>query len=465
MEPFVTDPGPRFGPSDDEPVIAPAPEELTSDFLQRPFPEPRDPQPDAATVTLDNSEALLTDPIPDEESTASVAADSATELFRAEGLKLQVLGADIRFGLNTRFTYNDNILASATNPESDFVTLVTPTIVVGFGDIQERNRNFLLLEYAPTLQSYATRSDLDTIDQFLNLRANYVLSRSTVSPLFRYVEQTDTDDQLGRRNRRTTLFAGLTTTYALTGKTAIQSGLTATGNASEFGVNNEVYAANLFLLYQLTPRTGLALGGSLGYVAIEGGDYQTFQTINAKFTYEGSAKLTYGFTLGAENRQSTTTVFSQTLVETGNPLVPFAFQLESNRETTNQLTPIFELTLRYQPFAATSINLLAFRRVQASSFQAGEIVNLTGLQLSASQRLIQRVFLEVLARYELNEYDFRQSDDRQDNIVIFQPRLRYAFHDDEYSVSLFYSYRENQSTVQSVSYTNSIFGLEFDLDF
>ncbi len=461
-----TDPLPD--PRNDEPVIGPAPEELDPDFFTRPASPPSadpDPLADESGISRENSDALLTDPIPDEESTASVAAAESIQLFRMEGAKFQIFGADIRFGLNTRFTYNDNILTSETNPTSDYVALITPTIVIGIGDVELEEENFFLLEYAPTFQRYATNTELDTVDQFFNVRTRYNLSRFSFLPGFRYIQQTDTDDEIGRRNERTTVSANLTTIYALSGKTGLQTDLSAAAYDSELGISNNVYTFGSYLLYQITDRTEITLGGSVGYVDIETGDYQTFQTLTGQLSYEGTSKLTYGLTLGAENRQSTTTVFSQSIVETGDPSFPFAFELEESQETTNELTPIFALSARYLPFDSTSLNFSASRRVSASSFSAGQVVNSTSFQLQASQRFIQRVFVEVLARYQFDEYEFESRDDRQDNIIVFQPRLRYAFHDDDYSVSLFYTYRQNQSTQTSVSYTNSIIGLEFDFDF
>ncbi len=460
-EPFTTLPGPEFGiPGSDagaEELTAPSPLDPVPARAARSFAPDR-PNPPAA----DESQPFVD---ADEESTAAVAAANAADLFRMDGAKIRIAGVDLRFSLDTRFTYNDNILTTESDPIADVVSFVTPGLLVGIGDFQDQRLNYFLLQYQPTLQNYADNSELNAVDQFFTIGALYGLSRFTVSPSFRYIQQTDTDDEIGRRNERTTTIASLATTYALSGKTALQSELSAAYYESELGVNNTVYSGSLFLAYALTGRTELSIGSTVGYVDVENGDYQTFETLTARIGYSGFDKIEFLFTAGAEARQSTSNQITQSIVATDDPLVPFEFRQETNTETSGTITPIFELGATYRPFQETSITLTAYRRQQASSFQAGQVIDQTGLRLDASHRVYRQFSLALLASYELSEYTFRSSNDRQDNVVVFQPRIRYDFNDDDYSVSLFYTYRENQSTISSVSYVNSILGMEFNFDF
>jgi uncharacterized protein (PEP-CTERM system associated) len=128
-----------------------------------------------------------------------------------------------------------------------------------------------------------------------------------------------------------------------------------------------------------------------------------------------------------------------------------------------KIDPVFSLGLNYQPFPATSINLVGFRNVVGSTDLAGQDYFATGFELNVSQQFFQKLVAAVSFGYENDEYfgtTVETPTDRVDNYVYVRPRLTYAFVD-WFSVSIWYEYRETVSTQESSSFFNNRAGLEF----
>ena len=115
--------------------------------------------------------------------------------------------------------------------------------------------------------------------------------------------------------------------------------------------------------------------------------------------------------------------------------------------------PSLVSALTYQPFPATSINLVGFRNVVGSSDLAGQDYFATGFELNLSQQFFQKLVAAVSFGYENDEYFGTTADtptDRVDNYVYARPRLTYAFVE-WFSVSIWYEYRETVSTKRAAA--------------
>src|SRR5205814_2268294 len=128
---------------------------------------------------------------------------------------------------------------------------------------------------------------------------------------------------------------------------------------------------------------------------------QTFEQVNARLTYQATAKLGLYASACAEFRQ-----------------------FDGNRSTYT--TPVFEVGLTHHPFEGTTINLAAGRSIYNSGFLGAQDFANTYVVGRFQQRLFRRFYLGLGGGYENSNY-FAAADNisapRNDDYWFIEPSL------------------------------------------
>lgn len=363
------------------------------------------------------------------------------------------------FRVTVRGVYDDNINLRQTNKESDFTTAIEPTLMLGFGDIEGRQENYLRFDYAPSGFIYAEHDENNTVQHLLGLTGQYRFRRLTLNlnQTIQLLDGTNLDnvtDEGPVRDRANLDVSGraevdiyttrLNASYFLTGKTFLSSGLGAVITDYAALLDSEVYSGDLFLNYVYSPKLVFGFGGAAGFAEVdEPSPDQTFQQARARVTYDYSGKLSFNASGGLEFRQ---------------------FK-DSGRD--QYTSPVFEIDANYKPFDGTAVRLSATRRTVSSAVLAGEDYATTGLVLTVRQRFLRRFSLGLTAGYENSDY-FSTTDapesGRTDNYYFAQPSIDMSVTR-FWTVGAYYLRRENDSSLGTFRFSANQLGLRTSLSF
>ena len=408
----------------------------------------------AASIAAADTAIQTEVPLPASEAEASAPA-------AATGA--EVANTPRRFHYAIRFTarslYDDNINISQTNRASDLITTFEPAILLGFGDTDGHQENYLLFNYAPSLFIYANHSEADAFQQLAHLEGQYSMSRLTlkVSQDVQILDGNNLDIATGTStvNDRVNLDAGqrtradifttrLDASYYLAGKTFLSAGIAASVNHYSTLISSEAISANGYLNYVYSPKLTFGVGGGVGYNVVDGSSPdQTSEQISVRMNYQATGKLTFSGSGGVEFRQF------------------------SGEGRGTFVSPVFDLTAEYQPFDGTSISLSANRRTQNSALLSGEDFSSTDFTVSAKQRLLRRFAVGLTIGYENADYFSTvasASSNRTDNYFFVQPSLD-AQVTRFWTVGAYYLHRNNDSSPASYSFYDNQVGLRTSLTF
>ena len=361
-----------------------------------------------------------------------------------------------RFGLTVRGVYDDNIFISNTNRVSDYYFAIEPFITIGFGDIEGRGRDYIRLDYMPSVILYVDHSNEDAVSHLIHLEGQYRFSRLTLT-LSQDVDILDgsnlnsTLDTTGlhanldaSQPTRLNLFVTrLRANYELSGKLFLTGEFDAYITDYPDFISSETLSGGLYINYNWTPKVTVGIGGTAGVALVDDPNPdQTFEQANVRFTYQATGKLFFNASAGVEFRQ-----------------------FDGNR--SEYTSPIFELGATYHPFDGTTITLAGVRRNLPSGFLPDQDFASTTVVLSIRQRLLQRLYLGVAAGYENDNY-FNTVDGvnatRDDNYYFVEPSLdvlitRY------WSAGVYYLHREDFSSIDFFSFYDNQVGVRTTIRF
>lgn len=348
--------------------------------------------------------------------------------------------------LDYRVFYGNGIQAAPGEGQSTFVQQITPGILLDLG-------RHWALDYTPTINFYSSDQFRDGVDQSVTLTGGFDYeawkfslthnSQFTEDPLVETGAQTD---QTGHATT-------LTASHALNDLLSCNLGVSQIIDLVSGLQDSYDWSTMDWLNYQYRPRltTGIGVGG--GYVLIEGdnnqgignGD-QTFEDLEGQVNWRVLNKLSFQLSAGAEDRQ-------------------FSAAGEGS-----SLSPIFSLSIQYEPFQVTQITLSASRSVSSSDYYlAAQQAEVTSVGLNVNQRLLRRFSLGVGLGYSITDYDVPSGAglsgaNRTDNDVSFNVRLSHPFYK-RGTWSLFYQYSDNDSTQQGFGFHSNQVGLEISYGF
>jgi hypothetical protein len=419
--------------------------DLTSD----PLPPISDPdlapitriiQPDLPSrAAVDSQVAQAPDP-------AAREASSMPRRFRYE---LEV---------NLRAAYDDNVTLAQDDRQEDFYALIAPKIVLGFGDVTDRHENYVLLNYAPSAYFFVDNSGFNTVEHIAHLEGQWRLSRLVLSLAQDirsvqssnldvagltggFVNQTNLD--VGGRQRLNTYATHLDAQYELTGKTSARAGLEYVLADYEDLIGSEIISGTVGLDYIYSPKLTVGLEARVGKSFVDApSPDQTFEQISLRSNYELTGKLKATGSAGVEFRQS-------------------------DAGTHDNVSPIFEIGVAYQPFDGTEIKFNTTRRTLNSATLNGQDFTSTQFVFSAQQRLLQRMYPSLTVGYQNQTYFSTVSglsSTREDNYYFIAPGFDVKITNFWFG-GVYYLHRANDSSFNNFSFDNNQIGVRSSLVF
>lgn len=366
------------------------------------------------------------------------------------------------FRLTLRGVYDDNIFLSEFNEVDGYYFAIEPGVTLGYGDIVGRSRNYIRLDYAPSIFLFVDNDEANAIQHLIRLEGQYSFPRLALgfSQDVHFLEGTNLgagtglgvnpvpginldaggDTDVNVFNTRGT-FA-----YDLTGKTFLSGGAHFTANHYDNGlIDSQTISGNLFINYNYSPKLVLGLGATAGYNWVESfNPDQTFEQINVRATYQATGKISLNAMAGFEFRQ-----------------------IEEDYGAGDYYAPVYELGAVYQPFDGTTVTVRGQSRTQNSAVLVGNNYASTNLTVGVRQRFLRRVYFGVAAGYEHSEYSNTiqfVDDSRRDNYFFIQPAVDITITP-WWTVGAYYLHRENDSNSPFFSFDNNQYGLRTSLTY
>lgn len=372
--------------------------------------------------------------------------DEAFEAEQAEQAgQAALLPADVsqkRWRITPLFTaevmYDDNIFLTNTDRVSDVIWTPSIGLIYELGDFREKKENYLSFQWVGMPVIYTKNTDQSGFNQYIALTLQYRIAKLVIKLDSSYSQITGSSRDVNTITTTQTFWNSLAFVYDYSQKTAFNLTFTQSTSITEDFQTTSQYQARAGMDYQLLPKTRVGFQGVAGLINSSDTPLQYLQQLLMQVYYNPTGKLSFAFSGGVQ-----------------------FLEFEGSDEV--KIDPVFNLGLTYQPFPATSINLVGFRNVVGSSDVAGQDYFATGFELNLSQQFFQKLVAAVSFGYENDEYfgtTVETPTNRVDNYVYVRPRLTYAFVD-WFSVSIWYEYRETVSTQESSSFTNNRAGLEF----
>jgi hypothetical protein len=334
--------------------------------------------------------------------------------------------------------YDDNIFLTNTDRVSDVIWTPSIGLIYELGDFRGKKENYLTAQWIGMPVIYTKNSEQNGFNQYVALSLQYRFSKLVAKLDSSYSHIRGSSRDVNTITTTQTFWNSLAFAYDYSEKTAFNWSFTQSTSSTESFQTTSQYHARAGMDYQLLPKTRVGLQGVVGLIDSSDTPLQFLQQLLMQVYYNPTGKLSFAFSGGIQ-----------------------FLEFEGTDEV--KIDPVFSLGLTYQPFPATSINLVGFRNVVGSSDLAGQDYFATGFELNLSQQFFQKLVAAVSFGYENDAYFGTTVDtptDREDNYVYVRPRLTYAFVD-WFSVSVWYEYRETVSTQQSSSFFNNRAGLEF----
>ena len=346
--------------------------------------------------------------------------------------------------LEARAIYDDNIFLSRPGrEESDFVFLLSPTLTYRRGDTMARRDSYILASANAAGSVFTDHGEENSVDYSLRFDAQKRLGKLAIGVDGKYQRLSGATVELSDRVDRDEAGARVRLLYDLSGRTNIEAsaGWNTVSYRERALEDYDEWVAETFVGYQVTGRTRIAGGGAVGSMDVEGRERQDFTRALIKVTTEASGKLTLDAKGGMEWRDTA---------------------------AGSQTTPVFNVLAEYRPTGRTSIGGSVFREVTASGSVEGENVTRTGASIRVQQKLGRSLTAGVEAGYEQLQYDATEGgtadSGREDAYFFVRPSLRYELREGR-RFELYYSHREDNSSVNLYDFDADQIGLAFACDF
>lgn len=413
---------------------------------------------------------IRSDPLPPigAEESASVASIAEPEPSLPEPDNSQILQSSVpqsreissmprrfRYELevNLRAVYDDNVTLSQADQREDFYASIAPEIVLGFGDVTERHENYILLNYSPSVYFFVDNSGFNTVEHIARLEGQWRINRLVLSLAQDvqsvqssnlnvggltggFVNQTNLD--VGGRQRLNTYSTQFDAAYELTGKTFLRAGLDyALADHEEDLIGSEIISGTVGVDYTYSPKLTVGLAATAGRNLVDApSPDQTFEQINIRSDYELTGKLKAVGSVGVEFRQS-------------------------DDGMHNEVSPIFDFGVTYQPFDGTEIKLNATGRTLNSATLTGQDFRSSQFVFSLQQRLLQRVYPSLTIGYQNQTYFSTingLSSTREDNYYFIAPAIDVKIMNFWFA-GVYYLHRANDSSFNDFSFDNNQVGV------
>jgi hypothetical protein len=333
--------------------------------------------------------------------------------------------------------YDDNIFLSGNNRVADLIWSMSAGFTFELGDFRGGYENYLNAGWIGIPVIYTNNPEQNAFNQNAYLGAQYRWTKlvATFNGAFSVVK--GPNREVSAITTTTNYSNSLRFGYDYSEKTGFNLEFRQSASLSDTFQNQKQYEARIGMDYQLFPKTRVGSEVVGGILDATGSPFQYFQQLLGRTTYEATQKLHIKFSGGMEFREFVG----------GQP---------------SKVSPVFRLGVEYTPFDGTFLSLAAYRNIVASTAFAGQDLTATGFEIVAQQRLFQKFIAGISVGYENDNYFGTTVDTlskRVDDYLFLRPKISYTFIE-WLSASVFYEFRQTQSSLPGSSFYDNRFGME-----
>lgn len=340
----------------------------------------------------------------------------------------------------TGVTWDDNIFLSSENPVEDTILSASVLARLQAGNFNDAYSSRAAIAYSPQGFVFLEHSDENSIDHDASGEIQHTWSRLTAGASAAYRKTSGGNPDFGERVDARVGEVEMLMAYALTGRTRAEvSGRYEDRRYDSEGSFDSTEAdGRIYVDYEASDKTHLAVGASKGQVDVDGGDSQEFHRALARVRGQLTSKTRLEAEGGADFRQ------------TG---------------AGDRTTPVFELAIRTAPATGTEAGLRLSREIEPSGSLGDQNYVRTGVSLTGSQRLTERFKFTLDAGFDHYGYEetrLGSRADREDDDFFVRPGIRYER--EHVNGSLFYEYRKNSGSSDYAYEVNRV-GLTLGTEF
>lgn len=289
------------------------------------------------------------------------------------------------------------------------------------------------------------------VNQQLSMVGTLAFNKLTLGMGISYLGLSGPSRDSGGNTERQLLTVSLTSSYAITAKTSIDWDLNVPIRQTNGGLDSNTLSSTVFANHLLNPKLETGLGVTVGTEEVHGtasqalqpgntmvqdGNAQIFKQLLSRVAFRPSPRLSIAGTLGVE------------------------FRSAGDKQVVN---PIFSFGGQWLLREGTSVGISAAQTVKSSESTANADYLSTSLTIGVSQRLGNRVSLDLSVGYQRATYGSTQSGislDRVDNLCTGQIGLNWNVNR-RWSSSLFYVYARNQSLTNGFQSSRAQFQMSY----
>jgi len=342
-------------------------------------------------------------------------------------------------------TYGNGIQSQPGQEQKTIVQTVSPGVGFDLGRVWR-------LDYSPSFTIYSDKAFKDTVDHSLHLSGatrygDWGLSIGQ-SVSLTSDPQVETARQTDQQNFSTTFNAGYQINGALSLDLSFVQDLNFAGGFTNSAGDSRAWSTMDWLNYHWGPfSVGAGLG--FGYNEIQfGANDNTFELYKGNIAWHVFRKVSLAINGGAQVMQF----------------------LDSSEPDT--VSPIYGVSLNWQPLSTTSFTLSANRNTSASTYFVNQVTESTGVNAGVSQRLLERLNLNLAGGYTETDYRLSfpvsgapaSSIARRDTYTFFSVGLSTAFLKHG-SGSISYSRSQNSSSDGGFAFSSDQIALQVSYGF
>ena len=398
------------------------------------------------------------------------ALAGATTVFAQQTSPLFQIGSvDVRPHASYSLVYDDNIFLDNKDKnvggrgnagrDHDFIHIFTPGLRVNAGDVGQRQSAYFDANYSIAISRFTDNSGADAHDQNASVELGGKLNRLSLAAKQTLTTQSDADVAnlaANGRVRRKTWITNIDTDYEISDKTSASLDLAQTiGDYSGAFSDTADRSASLWLDYQFLPKVKAGVGGTVGYLQVDGNALNhnpnsAYYQGKLRLAWQASEKVTINANGGYEYRNIQDLAVSD----------PSMF--------------VFGLDATWKAAERTSVRLGATRGRIGNNALGSALNQQTAFTASLSQGLANNFILNLEGGYSMAEYELTTRNApvgvlagiRDDNYAFVKPSLAYRFAE-RAQATVYYQYRRNDSTAlaNANDFYNNQLGIELSYRF
>ncbi len=346
--------------------------------------------------------------------------------FPEEAQPLQLGPVTLRPHVFYQFLYGTGIQSSPGQQHDSIVQSFAPGMLLVLTP-------HWTLDYTPNFTFYSDKDFQNSVGQSVTLTGGASYEAWTFGLSQSYSYSKEPQAQTGTQTSQSDFLTALTASCPLNSKMSVDLGLNQDLNFPSGYQTSKTWSTLDWLNYEFWPRLTAGAGAGFGYV--NASPNYVFEQLQGRVGWRATDKISFQVSGGAE--------FTQTTDDSSNPLA----------------NPIMGAAIQYQPFEQTKLSLGA-SRVISSSYYDNQISEVTSVNGNLRQRLLGKLFLDVSAGYNWNDYTALSSgvaanapaDYYSASVQLSTTLLKRG------TVAVFYNYSGNTTTQSGLGYTSNQVG-------